>query len=480
MSISSALNNAITGLNASSRMAEVVSSNVANALTEGYGRRSVDLSSVNLAGQGAGVQVDGIRRHVNEGALADRRLASADLQNGERSMATLAALEQIFGAPDDPGGLSGRMAALEQSLLSAASDPASDQRLATVKSRLDQLASGLNQISSEVQNLRQVADSQIAADVDQLNTSLSQVERLNADIVHTTLSGLDPSPLLDARQVAIDQISAIVPVRLMNRDNGAIAIMTTSGEVMLDGPAAEYGFVQTPTIVPDMLFSGGVLSGLTRNGVPLSADNGFGKLSGGSLSAAFDMRDGVLVNAQQTADDIAADMISRFEQATVDPTLAPGDAGLLTDNGASFDPLNIIGLSSRISVNSAIDGTGGLFRLRDGINATIPGPVGSSEQLGRWSNALSSSFSISASIPSLSASGQIGRVTSQIASDSLSIEQETGFAAARWDMLNAAVLSDGVDTDYEMQMLLKIEQSYSANAKLIQTADRMLQTLMEI
>eukprot|EP00581_Thalassiosira_minuscula_P024003 CAMPEP_0184437988 /NCGR_PEP_ID=MMETSP0738-20130409/628709_1 /TAXON_ID=385413 /ORGANISM="Thalassiosira miniscula, Strain CCMP1093" /LENGTH=42 /DNA_ID= /DNA_START= /DNA_END= /DNA_ORIENTATION= len=42
MSISSALSNALTGLTASARRAEVVSSNISNAMTEGYGRRSLN------------------------------------------------------------------------------------------------------------------------------------------------------------------------------------------------------------------------------------------------------------------------------------------------------------------------------------------------------------------------------------------------------------------------------------------------------
>ena len=43
MSISSALSNALSGLNAVSRAADVVSSNVANAMTEGYGKREIEL-----------------------------------------------------------------------------------------------------------------------------------------------------------------------------------------------------------------------------------------------------------------------------------------------------------------------------------------------------------------------------------------------------------------------------------------------------
>jgi hypothetical protein len=43
MSISGAVANALSGLTASARSAEVISSNIANAMTDGYGRREVVL-----------------------------------------------------------------------------------------------------------------------------------------------------------------------------------------------------------------------------------------------------------------------------------------------------------------------------------------------------------------------------------------------------------------------------------------------------
>lgn len=59
MSISSSLNSALSGLNAASRAAGTVSANIANAMTEGYGRRELDLSARTLGGRGAGVAVTG-------------------------------------------------------------------------------------------------------------------------------------------------------------------------------------------------------------------------------------------------------------------------------------------------------------------------------------------------------------------------------------------------------------------------------------
>ena len=143
MGISSALNNAVSGLTATSRMAEVVSSNLSNALTEGYGRRGVELSSVQVGDRGGGVRVDGINRFVDAGLLADRRLADAALGGQERSAELVGRLEQGIGGPDDAAGLGARLAEFERALIAAGSDPASDLRLATVVSRLGDVASTL-------------------------------------------------------------------------------------------------------------------------------------------------------------------------------------------------------------------------------------------------------------------------------------------------------------------------------------------------
>jgi hypothetical protein len=62
MSISSALGNALSGLTVSSRSADVVSSNIANAMTEGYGVRSLDIGSRIGARDGSGAQVLGVLR----------------------------------------------------------------------------------------------------------------------------------------------------------------------------------------------------------------------------------------------------------------------------------------------------------------------------------------------------------------------------------------------------------------------------------
>lgn len=482
MSISHSLSNALTGLTAASRMAEVVSSNLSNALTDGYGRRSVDLSSQSVGGRGAGVRIDGITRHVDRGILGDRRLADAELGGQQTLLNSLSRLETTVGAVGDSTGMVARLANLEQSLSTASADPSSEVRQNNVVNRLADVAAGLRNNAAGIRGLRQEAEDSIKAQITTLNTSLKQVESLNNDIMVARNSGGDATALLDQRQIVIDRIAGIVPVREIDRGNGAVAVMTASGQMLLDGPALQFGFTAANYVTPDMTMASGGLQGITLDGVPIPGPGGFGRLGGGSLGAAFTLRDTTLVNAQSGLDAVARDLVDRFASPTTDPTLAPGDAGLLTDAGAAFDPLDEVGLAGRISVNAAVDPAqgGASWRIRDGVNAAAPGPAGDGTQINRWSDALSAPRSLGPGTTPRSASGHASGLISSIGSQRLGVEEQVSFVTARWDSLHSAELANGVDSDHELQMLMRIEQAYAANAKVMQTVQSMIQTLMEI
>lgn len=481
MSITQTLSNATSGLTASARMAEVASSNISNALTPGYGRRILDLSAQTLGGNGAGVRIDGVTRVSDRGLLAERRIADAQLGGFQMQAGAAARLEALIGGPDDASGIGGRIAALEASLYSAASQPSSDQRLTDVVWSLGTLAQTLNDDAAGLRAERQSADSDIARQVDTLNTALERVQKLNIDVARAQGAGSDASGLIDQRQQTIDQIAQIVPLREVDRANGQVALFTTSGETLIDGPPSTFGFTRTSVIMPHMTHAGGMLGGITRDGVPLGPD-GLGKLRGGALEAAFTLRDKTLPDAEQKLDALALDLIERFQNNSVDPSLSAADAGLLTDGGTAHAGPSYVGLAGRITVNTAIDPAQGgqLSRLRDGVAATATGPLGDASQITRFLDALGAQRTPATGGAPGGAAALAGAFASSIGSARLAAEEEQAFATARWSGLREAELAGGVDTDQEMQMLLRIEQNYAANARVIQTVQSMIQRLLEI
>lgn len=484
MSISSAMSSALSGLTAGARAAEIVSGNVANALTEGYARRELAVSTRRLGSDSAGVKIDGVNRVLNRSIQTDRRLADAAAGNTAVRQQFYTKLEQSIGTADQPGSLTARMDDLESALISAASRPDSEARLQEVLNSATWLARTISTVSGDLQAARMRADQEIGAQVGALNDALAQIDALNALILTQRGTGNDTSALMDQRQLLVDRVSAIVPVREVMRDKDQISLYTTGGAVLLEGNPARIGFSAVGVITPDMTQASGALSGLTLNDVPIRSTED-GVLRGGTLAALFAVRDELAVSAQSQLDAVARDLIGRFAAPGVDPTLAPGAPGLFTDGGAAFDPLDEVGLAARLRVNALADPArgGALWRLRDGLGAAVSGDAGSAVILQALAGAMAA--------PQVPASGSFlgaARSVSGLAADLLSqvsvarqrADDSSAFAGARQAALATAFAAGGVDTDAELQNLLMIERSFAANARVIAALDEMLQQMLRM
>ena len=485
MSITSALAGALTGLSATSRQAEILSSNVANATTPGYARREVGLSSAVLAGTGQGVQIIGVTRDVDRHLLGERRIAEAGSGDRDVRAGFMTRLEQALGTPDNPGSLAARLAAFDGALIEAAGRPESQTRLLSVATTARSLVDGMAAVSDNIQAARATADRQIGEEVVKLNATLGQLHELNVELRSFTGAGRDVSALLDERQRLIDQVAAIVPVREIPRDLNQIALFTVGGAPLLEGSAAVVGFSPTHTITPEMTQALGGLSGITINGRPYDTAGSASPILGGTLGALFAVRDELAVTAQGKLDAVARDLVERFSAAGVDPTLAPGAPGLFTDAGLAFDPLDEIGLSSRLQLNALADPAqgGALYRLRDGLGAVTEGPPGNGTILRALHDALTGPRALS-STAFTAGNRSFATLTGDLLSDTsarrLSAQSEQSFAAAKLTALGDLEAQNGIDTDREMQELLVIEKNYAANAKVIQAAADMIDILIRL
>lgn len=484
MSIAGAMNNALSGLRAAGRASEIISSNVANALNPEYGPRSLSLVANTLATTG-GVAVAGVTRNVDAFLLSDRRLASAERGADQATSSFLARIEAALGTPNEPGSLTARLAAFDEALITAASRPEASERLSIAVNAAKDLSAGLNRASDSVQTARRDAEYSIDEQVNRLNQALENVRTLNVQIVSAEVTGKSSAALQDHRQAIIDDLSEIVPVRLDQRANGAVALYSTGGAILLDGTAVEIGFDRNNAVTPYNSVADGSLSGLTINGNAIDTSTQNSLLRGGTLIASFGVRDELAVGAQAQLDAVARDLVERFADPAVDPSLAAGDPGLFTDAGAAFNALDENGLSARISINRDVDPSlgGEAWRLRDGIGAATPGNVGDATLLQNLSGALatqrvpaSGDFGTGA----LSAPDLMSAFLSQIASDLLQADQRQTFSVTRHEELVQLERANGVDSDAELQRLILVEQVYAANARIIETADQMLQDLLRI
>ncbi|MCC5970370.1 MAG: flagellar hook-associated protein FlgK [Pararhodobacter sp.] len=481
MSINSAISAAMSGLTAQSRAIEVISANVANSMTEGYASRLMTLSSAVIGGVGGGVRIVGVDRQTDPILAGLMRQASGATAGTGAQFEFWSRIEQAIGLPGDPHGLTGKVATLENALISAAARPDLDHRLAAVGDAASDLTRQLNQLEHQVQTLRQNADASIGHDVEALNIGLERVAKLNSDIVKLQAQGQHPLGLMDERQKLIDSLSEIVPIREFQHPDGRIALYTEGGHLLLDSKPAVLAFTPSPGMDATMSVGAGTLSGLTVNGIALSMSPS-GPMAGGRLAANFAIRDVDAPAAQLALDQIAENLILRFEDTATDPTMTPGQPGLFTDLGLPLDPASSVGLAGRIALNSAVQpGAGGdLWKLRDGLGAVAPGPVGGEAQLQRWVEALQRLLPGATGSASRSFADSVGQTISGISQARQATEDRASYAQAYSGELKQQALAMGVDVDSEMQRLLLVEKAYAANARVLQIADDLLRQLLEI
>jgi len=489
MSLTRALSNAYSGLASSGFRAEITANNVANASTPGYVRREVITSENVVGGQGNGVTVSGVERQQDFALSRLRREADASFGRANVLASAYNQLSSELGEPGDDYGLFASIESLESAFKDLATTPESAALQNAALASTTELVNQFNDLSTATNSVRSTADANIARSVETVNIALDRLDAINRDIGSLNGSSGDIAALEDERQQLIDTIAGIIPINDIRQEGGQVEIVTVSGVFLLAGNVNKLSFQPSTAIPPGASYADGTggLSGLFVGDQDITPGTGGNfSITSGTLAGQFSVRDDVAPTFGAQLDSLAADLISRFSDDGLDPTKSAGAPGIFTDAGGPIDNTNISGLAGRLRLNAAVDPTqgGDIARFRDGLGATTPGPTGNADLINGFLDALTSSNTLPTD------SGFTGSFSSiELAAEFSSIVGEN---RVRHDALSASALTrsnvlyeaeiehSGVDTDSELQSLLLIEQSYAANARVIQTVGEMIDRLIAL
>lgn len=483
--LSHATASALSGLTTSSARANIASLNIANATSPGYTRQSLTTSTT----YDGLIRIEGALRATAPNLTADRRQADSEAGYASVLAGALDRLTTAMGDPDQEASLFNDYARLEESIRELADTPESVPLQNGVVSAGKTLINSFERVQKQITDVRNDAEKEIAVQVDRVNTALHTIHDLNEKIVTIEISGENANSLREERDRQLDAIASIVPIRIYERDNGHTAITTDAGISLLEGTVRELEFTPITLVGSDTDYRGGVgaLSGVSVNGVDITPQGTSNQtLTTGSLAALFEVRDGEGFAAQEQLDSLALDLVERFADPAVEPGLAAGQAGLFGDNGDTYDPLNVSGLASRLTINTAVDPNAGgdLWRIRDGITAAAEGPVGEDDHVRDLLSALTDLRAVPAATGltgSKSASQLVADISSFRATKSETALLDTSIKNNKQIVLADAELGEtGVDMDQELQSLQRIENAYGANARVLQTVNAMLRRILEI
>ena len=480
MSLSNAINAARTGLQVTGLRADMVATNVSNATTPGYVRRSVLVSEMITSNTPAGVRSDGVARSANDALTAQRMSSGSDVAQASVIASSWATLSARLGDTVDGSGLFAMVSDFESALATAAATPESQANLNGVLDAAKALASEFRSLSQFVAAERVDADQEIASGVNTVNDALKQIQALNTKLAATDRTSARAAALMDERQRYVDTISEFLPIDTIDRQGGSIDIVTKEGVFLLAGSVREIEFSPASTIGPADSIASTALSGLSVGGLDITPGQpSYGAISSGLFGALFTLRDTDLPAFNDQLDTVASDLLARLDGA--DAAGAGANTSLFIDT----NPGSTAGIAGRLAINPLIDPLQGgqLSRLRDGLDATTTGDAGNGRLFNAMLDAMSANRTLSAGgfEGSYSASNLVAGFASRTGQMRVSSEAVQASTSAQHSiMVEAERKQTGVDVDQQMQQLLEIEQAYAANARVIEVANQMLLRLMEL
>ncbi|HET8933468.1 MAG TPA: flagellar hook-associated protein FlgK [Polyangiales bacterium] len=459
MNLSEAMNIGRNALIASSRGSQVAAQNLANATTPGYTRRTVELESIPMA-LGGGVRAGNVTRAVDP--YLERRGLGARSYSGEAEakVKTLAVVDTVFA--DGQGSVGDALDAFDSALTDLSVSPQSVPTRQVVLARADDLAKAFTRAQDALGQARTDANERITSDVKDVNIKLDRIGELNKQIVAGKNSHEDVGDLEDQRDELIRGVSDALPVQVLNDASGAVAVVLSGSRDLVSVDSQVHHLVTTLDST-----SGAVTISRDTAGAMEDITSFF---TTGSIGGTISARDGALLDAQNSLDQLAYDISTAYNTqhaAGVDLTGATGRnlfnapatvTGAAKNFGVSADvagqPRNIAAAQAATSLPGDNRNALALVGLHDAKLAL--GGTATAQQ----------SFSFM-----VAAAGGAARAA----------QDQSEYAESSVTQIEALRQSyAGVSTDEEMMNIMKFQRSYQAALRVVETADQMLQSLLNM
>jgi flagellar hook-associated protein 1 FlgK len=321
MSLTQALNTSLSGLHATQSGLSLIASNVANAQTPGYVRKSLQLETT-IAG-GTSVRVVGINRELDQYLQRQLMVETSGGAYADLRAQFYQRLQAVYGEPGSVSAIStvfDNFTKAVQSLVTSPDSPASRSQVLNAAQVLTQALTGA---TSGIQALRADAEAGLADAVAIANNAMQKIAQINAQLVGRDLNNAPDAALADQRDQYLDQLSQLMDIRIVESDKNQITVFTNSGMQLVGSEAARLSFDPQGTVSaatlwdPDPAESNlGTLTLVAANGsaINLMADK---SIRSGKIAAYIELRDSVLVQAQDQLDSLAATMARALSDQTI-------------------------------------------------------------------------------------------------------------------------------------------------------------------
>jgi flagellar hook-associated protein 1 FlgK len=425
---------------------DTTAKNIANVNTEGYKRRQVKNYSISGFGYLSGTMGQEEFTRIRNGFVDNRlRMEQDNLEKYETSQRVFTNIESILGEPSD-SALQNVMMEFWNSWNDLANDPENSSAKTVVKDKAVLLTNTFNRIYSDYQNLQEQIGYDINDKVKQINQLIGQIDSIN-----DRLGSNSTADLLDQRDALIDELSTLMNIDIHEYENNSISLSVGGHILVSDNYATE--------IEPSVSYE----NGFSNYQLTVAGGSKSISVEGGSLGALLEINNNNIPDYISQLDTLAISLANRVNQLH---SLGYNSNG---ESGTHFFSRNIQGAND-FSVDKDIINDPSKIATAQSSGASGDNAIALAicdVQHERLLNGMTLSDSYSA---------LVGEIGSQLRESTFLVDSQTMVVE---NLKNQRDAISGVSLDEELTRLIEFENAYRAASRLIETADMMIESLLQ-
>ena len=241
-----------SGMSTAQRSLGVTSSNISNTSTEGYTRKRAVGQDLYVSGDGSstgiGATVESISRIRNQFLDLQYREQNTETGYSQGKSSLLASMQEVineFNAIDKTSastsnnGLQETMNKFLSSWTELSKDPTSASCKSSVLENADSMLGAFNEMATTLLTLRESMANNVRDGVADVNNLASQIAVLNEQILQMETRNVEASDLRDARDLLIDNLSALTNITTSEMDNGMVNVYVNGVSLVSGNKAKE-------------------------------------------------------------------------------------------------------------------------------------------------------------------------------------------------------------------------------------------------
>ncbi len=438
----------------------VTSHNIANVNTPGYSRQQLNMTTntpldSSIGPIGTGVSGAAIERVYDRYLNAQISNESQGLGRWDAQKDAVKLVEMIFNEANG-SGLNQAMSKFWNAWQSLTTDPDGTTERQVLITASQVLATTFNQLDTDLSQSQQNLDFVVQGTVADINRLSQELADLNAKIISSEAGSMSANDYRDQRELLLKELSELIDIDSFEDASGAVSVSVANGWPLLT--AGQYWQLSTET-------NGAGLQEVVWVDDDGNTTNINAEISGGKLRGLLEVRDTIITDYMTRLDTLAGTLmtdINLLHQAGFDLNGIGGEVFFIGT-----------GTAADLEVNPNIMADLNLIAAA-GDAATVPGDSRNAADIANLQYELNMGGT-------QDYNDYYGAIVRDVGNEVLKSDAYYNHQSNMMVQLeNQRESVSGVSLDEEMINLIKFQNAYTAAAKLITTADEMMQTVLQM